>query len=75
MSYIVHLKNKWVRLSIGIINALIILVFIQMWYDAPEVLTSPAGLGTKIAQLLLEIGLIYLIIKTWKEFPNIDTKT
>lgn len=65
VSYLVRIKNKWIRLSLGVINALIILIFFQMWSGNPEVLTSPAGLSTKIVQVMLEIGLIYLIIKVW----------
>ena len=67
--YLVHIEKKWLRLGLGIINALIISVFFQMWAGRPDVVTSAAGLGTKIAQFLLEIGLIYLIIKTWNRSP------
>jgi hypothetical protein len=66
VGYLVHIKKKWIRMSLGIINALVICIFFQMWYADPEVLTSPAGLGTKIAQLLLETGLVFLIVRTWK---------
>lgn len=31
-----------------------------MWFSRPDILTSTAGLGTKITQFLLEIGLVYL---------------
>lgn len=65
VGYLVHLKKRRLRLTLGILNALIILVYFQMWAGTSAVLISPAGLGTKIFQILLEIGLIYLIIKTW----------
>jgi hypothetical protein len=72
----VRIDKKWLRLSLGIINALIILIFFQMWSGRPDILTSVAGLGTKISQFLLEIGLIYLIIKVWKtDRQNRETET
>jgi hypothetical protein len=64
---LVRINKRWVRLSLAVINGLIILIFYQMWWGNTDVLMSPGGLGTKIAQFLLETGLIYLIIKTWND--------
>jgi hypothetical protein len=72
----VRIDKKWLRLSLSIVNALIILIFFQMWSGRPDILASAAGLGTKISQFLLEIGLIYLIIKVWKtDRQNRETET
>ena len=64
-AYLIRINIRWLRITLTVINALIILIFYQMWWGNTDVMTSAAGLGTKIAQFLLEIGLIYLIIKTW----------
>ena len=44
------------------INALVMLVFFSAYAARPAVLFSPGGLLTKAAQVLLEVGLIYLIV-------------
>lgn len=44
------------------INALVIVMFIAAYAARPSVLFSVPGLVTKAAQILLEIGLIYLIV-------------
>lgn len=64
IGYLVNIEKRWLRITLAIINGLVILIFFQMWATRPDVLTSAAGLGTKIPQFLLEIGLIYLLIKT-----------
>jgi hypothetical protein len=46
----------------SIINALVILIFVAAYVATPSVLFSVPGLATKSAQILLEIGLIYLIV-------------
>lgn len=64
---LIRINKQWLRLALTITNGLIILIFYQMWWGNPDVFTSAAGLGTKITQFLLEIGLIFLIIKTWNK--------
>ena len=44
-----------------VMNTLVMLFFFQMYQARPAVIFSPGGLATKIAQLLLEVTLIYLI--------------
>lgn len=55
-------RRRWLWLTGALINALVIIFFIQMYANRPDVLFSPGGLVTKIAQLCLEGLLIYLII-------------
>jgi hypothetical protein len=50
--------------ALSIINAIPIMVFIVMWAGRPDVLFSLPGLMTKIPQILLETGLIYLAVKS-----------
>jgi hypothetical protein len=38
-------------------------VFFSMYAQKPEIMFSAARLGTKIAQILLEAGLIALIVR------------
>ena len=64
---LIRIKKRWLRIVLAITNALVILIFFQMWWGNTDVLMSAGGLGTKIPQFLLEIGLVYLIIKTWSE--------
>ena len=64
-AYLIRINKRWLRITLTVANTLIILIFFQMWWGNTDVLTSAGGLGTKIAQFLLEIGMIYLIIKTW----------
>ena len=44
-----------------VMNTLVMLFFFQMYQARPAVIFSPGGLATKIAQILLEVTLIYLI--------------
>jgi hypothetical protein len=66
-AYLLTFEKRWLRITLAVLNALVILIFFQMWSARPDVLTSAAGLGTKIPQFLLETGLIYLIVKTIKQ--------
>jgi len=49
-----------------VINTLVLMFFFQMYQTRPVVVFSPGGLLTKAAQILLEIGLLYLIITDWR---------
>ena len=61
---LMFLKNRWIYTAFSIINILVIAVFIFMWAGRTDVLFSLPGLMTKIPQILLEIGLIYLLLKS-----------
>jgi hypothetical protein len=58
-------RRRWLWIAGAVINALVILFFVQMYLERPAVLFSPGGLASKAAQLLLEVTLIYLIVTDW----------
>ena len=55
-------KKRWLWITGAVINGFGILVFYLGYASQPDVLWSAPGLITKIAQIPLEIGLIYLIV-------------
>jgi hypothetical protein len=63
---LILLRRRWLWIIGAAINALVILFFLQLYMNRPAVLFSPGGLISKVAQLLLEVGLIYLIITDWR---------
>jgi hypothetical protein len=58
-------RRRWLWIIGAMVNALVILFFVQMYLERPAVLFSPGGLASKAAQLLLEAVLIYLIVADW----------
>jgi hypothetical protein len=46
---------------------MVILFFFSMYQNRPAVMFSPGGLVSKIAQILLEVALIYVIAVNWKK--------
>jgi hypothetical protein len=54
-------KKRWLWIIGLVMNTLVMAFFFIMYRNNPAVIFSLAGLGTKIPQLLLEAGLIYLI--------------
>lgn len=60
-------RNRWLLLFGAFINALVILFFFNLYQDRPAVIFSPGGLVSKIAQILLEVTLIYVIAVNWKK--------
>ena len=67
-------KKRWMLIALSIINVFPIAVFYLMWADRTDVMSSAPGLITKIAQILLEAGLIYLIVKFRQETSAIKAK-
>ena len=59
-------RRRWLWITGAAINGFGILVFYIGYINQPDVLWSAPGLITKIAQIPLEAGLIYLIITTKK---------
>lgn len=59
---LILLHRRWLWTIGAGINALVILFFLMAYQNRPSVLFSPGGLFTKLAQLLLEAVLIYLIV-------------
>ncbi len=60
---LLFLRKRWLWITGACLNAAVILGFIIMYAGKPSVMFSAPGLLTKIPQILLEAGLIYLIIK------------
>jgi hypothetical protein len=59
---LILLKKRWLWIVGLVMNTLVLVVFFTMYSQNPAVIFSLPGLGTKIPQVLLEAGLIYLII-------------
>jgi len=55
-------RKRWLWVIGAVINTLVIMGFFAAYAGRPGVLFSVPGLATKSAQILLEIGLIYLIV-------------
>ena len=60
--FLILLIKRWLLITGAVFNAIPILGFYAMYAARPDVMLSVAGLLTKIAQVILEIGLIYLIV-------------
>ena len=60
-------RNRWLLLFGAFINAMVILFFFNMYQNRPAVMFSAGGLISKIAQILLEIALFYVIVVFWKK--------
>ena len=58
---LILLRWRWLWITGAVINALVILFFLMAYQARPAVLFSPGGIITKLAQLLLEVSLLYLI--------------
>jgi len=71
---LILLKMRRLWITGATINAFVVVVFIVMYLDQLDVMFSAPGLITKIAQILLEIGLIYLIVKSRPEKSAVSAK-
>lgn len=60
-------RNRWLLLFGAFINAMVVLFFFNLYQNRPAVIFSLGGLISKIAQILLEVGLIYVIVVFWKK--------
>jgi hypothetical protein len=61
---LILLKKRWMLITGAVLNAIPIIGFYAMWASRTDVMFSAPGLMTKIPQILLEIGLIYWLVKT-----------
>lgn len=61
------LRNRWLLLFGTFMNTMVLLFFFSMYQDRPAVMFSPGGLVSKLAQILLEVALIYVIAVTWRK--------
>lgn len=68
--FLILTRNRWLLLFGAFINAMVILFFFNMYQARPAVMFSPGGLVSKIAQILLEVALIYVIAVNWKRKHN-----
>jgi hypothetical protein len=68
MGVLVFLKKRWMFITFAAITAFTIVAFYAMYANQLDVMWSAPGLITKIAQVILEAGLIYLIF-TYKRQP------
>jgi hypothetical protein len=64
---LILLRNRWLLLFGAGINALVILFFFNLYKGRPAVMFSPGGLISKIAQILLEATLLYVIAVNWRK--------
>jgi len=64
---LILVRKRWLWIIGSLINALVLVMFFTAYTSRPDVMLSIAGLGTKIPQVLLEIGLIYLIVSYRQE--------
>ncbi len=65
--FLILLKRRWLWITGAVINGFGITMFYVAYADQVSVMVSAAGLITKIAQIIMEIGLIYLIVKYKRE--------
>jgi hypothetical protein len=54
-------KKRWLWIAGLVMNTLVMAFFFIMYRNNPAVMLSLPGLGTKIPQIILEVGLVYLI--------------
>lgn len=64
---LILVRNRWLLLFGAFINALVILFFYSMYQTRPEVIFSPGGLVSKLAEILLEIPLLLVLVANWKK--------
>ena len=64
---LILILNRWLLLFGAFINAMVILFFYNMYQNRPAVMLSPGGLISKVAQILLELALLYGIVVFWKK--------
>jgi hypothetical protein len=55
-------RLRWLWLLGAIVNALVLLVFVEAQGAHADVVLSPGALVSKTAQVLLELALLYLIL-------------
>jgi hypothetical protein len=61
--FLVFTQKRWILIVGAILNALVMTIFFAAYYQKPDIMFSLPGLGTKIPQILFEIGLIALIMR------------
>jgi hypothetical protein len=64
--FLILLRNRWLLLFGAFINFMVILFFFSMYQTRLEVILSPGGIASKLAQILLEISLLLVLVSNWK---------
>ena len=64
---LILLRKRGLLIFGASINVLVILFFFKMYQSRPAVMLSPGGLVSKVAQILLEIALLYIIATNWQK--------
>ncbi len=59
---LILLRWRWLWIVGAVGNALVMFMFFSMYSARPAVLLSPGGLTSKVAQVALEIVLLYAIL-------------
>jgi hypothetical protein len=54
-------QKRWLWIIGLVMNTLVMAFFFIMYRNNPAVMLSLPGLGTKIPQIILDVGLVYLI--------------
>jgi hypothetical protein len=60
-------RRRWLWIFGAGINAMVIMFFYNMYQNRMAVVLSPGGLISKIAQILLEVVLIYIIAVSFRK--------
>jgi len=64
---LILLRNRWLLIFGTFINFMVILFFFSMYQSRPEVMFSPGGIVSKLAEILLEISLLFVLVTNWKK--------
>jgi hypothetical protein len=64
--FLILVRRRWLWIVGAVMNAFVIGIFLMAYLNRPLVMFSAGRLATKIAQLLLEGYLLYLIITDWR---------
>jgi hypothetical protein len=64
---LIFTKRRGLWIFGAIINVVVIAFFFMMYNQKPDIMLSTPGLVTKITQVLLEVGLVYLIVNRNRE--------
>ncbi len=62
---LIFAKRRWLWIIGILINALVMTFYFSMYHAQPDILLSAGGLITKIVQILLEVTLLLLLIRSW----------
>ncbi len=70
---LILLRKRWLWIIGIVVNTLVLVIFITMYSQRPEIMFSMPGLATKIPQILLEAGLIYMAVMYRQRIAPVDS--